>query len=113
MIEKMHVEAQLREFTSAITPVKEEITRTQSEITALEQKQEELDETIGNLEDQLALLKAQRQEVASSLTTARDEIAVAEAKVESNVCKYELSEPTIFCNIGLAKCNAARTSFPG
>ncbi|MQL99848.1 hypothetical protein Taro_032585 [Colocasia esculenta] len=80
---KVHMEMQLKEFTSAITPAKEEITITQSDIAVLEHKQEELDETIGKLEDQLALLKTQRQEVVNSLTTARDVLAVAEAKVES------------------------------
>ncbi|MQM05424.1 hypothetical protein Taro_038236 [Colocasia esculenta] len=63
---KVHMEMQLKEFTSAITPVKVVIT-----------------ETIGKLEDQLALLKSQRQEVVNSLTTARDALAVAEAQMES------------------------------
>ncbi|MQL98614.1 hypothetical protein Taro_031336, partial [Colocasia esculenta] len=80
---KVHMEMQLKEFTSAITPANEEIAGTQSDIAVLEHKQEELDKTIGKLEDQLALLKTQRQEVVNSLTTARDVLAVAEAKVES------------------------------
>ncbi|MQM22705.1 hypothetical protein Taro_055761 [Colocasia esculenta] len=73
---KVSLEVQLKEFTSAINLVKEDMARTQSGIRALEQRNQELDETI-------AALKLEQEKVVDELTTGRDQLALSEAKAES------------------------------